>query len=51
MKLRYELKDLHHPTWRGERFTALERALKAHDEAYPPGRFAVIDRLTKERVR
>lgn len=48
MKLRYELKDTYNPQWKGQRFTALERALKARDEAVGnPGRFQVWDRAEK----
>jgi hypothetical protein len=51
MKLRYELKDMFNPTWRGHRFTALERALKARDEAVgDPGRWQVWDRAEKSIV-
>jgi len=51
MRLRYELKDSHHPTWRGQRFTNLERAIREHERAVPPGRFHLIDRKTGERIR
>lgn len=50
MKLRYELVDTHHPEWKGQRFTALERARRALERSVPPGRFKLIDRQTNERI-
>lgn len=50
MKLRYEMKDLHAPTLRGQRFTALERAQRELAHAVPRGRFVIYDRLTKETI-
>jgi hypothetical protein len=50
MSARYELVDTHHPEWRGQRFNSLDRARKARDEAWPPGRFVLIDRTTQREV-
>ena len=47
MKLRYELKDREHPSWRGERFTTLERATKALRQSVPSGRFYLYDRQNR----
>ena len=50
VKLRYELRDTHHPDWRGQRFTELDRARREKDQSIPPGRFIIIDRQTREEV-
>lgn len=51
MKLRYEIKDTHNPTWRGYRYSNIERARRELAKAEPPGRFVLIDRETKEEVK
>jgi hypothetical protein len=50
MKGRYELVDSHIPEWRGMRYTNLERARRELAKSWPPGRFHIFDRLTKERI-
>ena len=50
MKGRYELVDSHIPEWRGTRSTNLERAQRELARSWPPGRFYIYDRLTKERI-
>lgn len=50
MKGRYELKDSHHPEWRGTRSTTLERAQKELAQSIPPGRFYIFDRETKKKI-
>lgn len=44
MALRYEIKDSFNPTWRGQRFSTLERAERELTHAVPTGRFVIIDR-------
>lgn len=46
MKLRYELIDREHPTWRGPRFTDRARAERELRQAIPPGRWYLKDRKT-----
>ena len=46
MKLRYELIDTVHPTWRGMRFEALASAERELARSIPAGRFVIKDRLT-----
>jgi hypothetical protein len=50
MKLRYELLDTHHPGWRGQRFTSLDRARRELAQAIPPGRFVLYDRQEREEM-
>lgn len=42
---RYEIKDTHNPTWKGQRFTSLDRAERefAHTVG-EPGRWELWDR-------
>lgn len=47
---RYEIRDTHNPTWKGMRFTSLDRALRELAHAVPKSRFEVIDRTTGEKV-
>jgi hypothetical protein len=48
---RYEIRDMEHPTWRGQRFTseARARAELAHAVGRP-GRWALIDRVTGKPI-
>lgn len=49
MKGRYEIKDSHHPNWRGQRFTVHYRAQRELAQAVgAPGRWLLFDRKTKE---
>jgi len=50
MKLRYELVDMENPTWRGERFSTIERGQQELRASFPPGRFVLYDRLTGDPV-
>lgn len=46
MKLRYEIIDNEHPTWKGTRFSTLDRARRELTHAVPAGRFYIKDRTT-----
>ena len=51
MRLRYEIRDNHHPEWRGQRFTSLDRAQRELDHAVgDPGRWSLVDRETREVI-
>jgi len=50
MALRYEIKDTYNPTWRGQRFSTKERGKRELAHAFPPGRWELIDRETKEVI-
>ena len=46
---RYEIRDNHHPGWRGMRFTSLQRAENELSHAVgDPGRWSLVDRATKQ---
>lgn len=49
MNLRYEIRDTHHPKWKGQRFSTLERARREMTFSVGvPGRWILVDRETKE---
>lgn len=51
MKLRYELRDTHHPDWRGQRFTNRDTAFRELSQAVgPEGRFELYDRKDKKVI-
>ena len=50
MKLRYEIIDNEHPTWKGTRFSTLDRARRELAHAAPAGRFYIKDRTTNTEV-
>lgn len=50
MKLRYEIIDKNHPTWKGTRFSTLDRAQRELAHAVPAGRFYIKDRTTGTEV-
>lgn len=50
MRGRFEIIDSAHRLRRGKRFASLERAERELSLAVPPGRFYIVDRLTRERV-
>jgi hypothetical protein len=48
MTAQYEIIDTEHPTWRGMRFSTIERARRELARAVgTPGRFIIIPRPTK----
>ena len=50
MKGRYEIVDREHPLWKGQRFSALDRAQREYAHAAPANRFYIKDRTTGEDV-
>jgi len=49
MRLRYELRDTHHPDWRGQRFTNRDAAFRELAQAVgDEGRFELYDREDKK---
>jgi hypothetical protein len=51
MKLRYEIRDSHNPTWRGQRFTSEDRARRELGQAVgEPMRWHLVDRSTGETI-
>ena len=50
-KRRLELRDSHHPTWRGQRFSSLEKALTELAQAIgEKDRWTLTDRDTGETI-
>lgn len=48
---KYEIIDGNNPTWKGMRFSTLERAERELAKAVAaPGRFYIIDRSTRKKV-
>lgn len=51
MKQRYEIKDAHHPEWRGMRFSSEDRARRELAQAVgEPGRWVLYDRQDKQEL-
>lgn len=46
MARRFEIKDSHHPQWRGQRFATLAGAEREYAHAVPKSRFYILDRET-----